>query len=561
MKLGTGALLGGMVPVFSYKNLMEGKVMKKRNWKLAAALTLAAALALGGCSSGADVAESSAGETQNAETQQEAGAEEADTSGGEITKDDIIIASKSDIKTLDPMGTNDTTSSVAHRHIYSRLVEINENAEVVGDLAESWEQVSDTEWKFKLREGVKFHDGTECTANDVKFSLERAKEMPRVKQYVEQIEEIVVEDDYNLTLKLNVPYAPLLSSLSHTGTSIIPEAAVTEQGEAFWENPVGTGPMKFVEWAPNDHWTLERYDEYFKGPGLAHTITMKIMPEGGARTIALETGEIDMSISVDAADVQNVEANPDLKAMQKTSISVEYLAMNCEKAPFDNPLVRQAVNYAINKNDIIDVVMEGRGTPANSVININIPGYSEDVEAYPYDVEKAKELLAEAGYADGFTTTLFASGDVRNREAQLIQAQLQEIGIQVDIQLYEWGAFLDAINNGEHEMFLSSWSNATMDPDASVFPLFHSKNFGATGNRAFYSNPEVDQMIEEAQMESDQEKRMELYKEIQQKINEDAPWVPVFYGTSCTGIRADLKGYVMHPASADHYENLHYESN
>ena len=223
--------------------------------------------------------------------------------------------------------------------------------------------------------------------------------------------------------------------------------------------------MKFVEWAPNDHWTLERYDGYFKGPGLTHTLTMRIMPEGGARTIALETGEIDVSISVDAADVQNVESNPDLAAMEKTSVSVEYLAMNCEKEPFTDPLVRQAVNYAIDKQSIIDVVMEGRGTQANSVININIPGYSEEVESYPHDVEKAKELLAEAGYPDGFSTTIYASGDVRNREAQLIQAQLLEIGINAEIELYEWGAFLDAINNGEHEMFLNSWSNATMDPD------------------------------------------------------------------------------------------------
>lgn len=527
--------------------------MRKKNWKAMTALALAAAMILGGCKGGNEEAAGTSAVTE--ETAAAGTGEDAPA----VTKDDIVLATKSDIKTLDPMGTNDTTSSVAHRHIYSRLVEINENSETVGDLAESWEQVSDTEWKFTIRQGVTFHDGTECKAGDVKFSLERAKEMPRVRQYVEQIDEIIVEDDYNLTLKLSVPYAPLLDSLSHTGTSILPEAAVTAQGDAFWENPVGTGPMKFVEWAPNDHWTLERYDGYFKGPGLTHTLTMRIMPEGGARTIALETGEIDVSISVDAADVQNVESNPDLAAMEKTSVSVEYLAMNCEKEPFTDPLVRQAVNYAIDKQSIIDVVMEGRGTQANSVININIPGYSEEVESYPHDVEKAKELLAEAGYPDGFSTTIYASGDVRNREAQLIQAQLLEIGINVEIELYEWGAFLDAINNGEHEMFLNSWSNATMDPDASTFPLFHSKNFGATGNRAFYADREVDELIEAAQTESDHEKRMELYKEVQQKINDDAPWVPIYYGTSCTGIRADLKGYVMHPAGAEHYENLHYE--
>ncbi len=486
------------------------------------------------------------------------GTDAARTDSGEVTKDDIVIAQKSDISTLDPMGTNDTTSSVLHRHVYSRLLEINEESEIVGDLAESWEQTSDTEWKFKLREGVKFHDGSELKAGDVKFSLERAKGMPRVKQFVEQIESITVEDDYHLTLHLSVPYAPLLSALSHTGTSIVPEALVTAQGDAFWENPVGSGPMKFVEWAPNDHYTLERFDDYFKGAGKTNTLTVRVMPEGGARTIALETGEIDMSVAVDAADIVNVDKSPDLTALQKTSIAVEYVAMNCEKEPFNDPRVRQAINYAIDRQPIIDVVLEGRGKAANSVINANIPGYSADIPAYETDIEKAKALLAEAGYADGFTAALFASGDVRNREAQIIQAQLLEIGVQVDIQLYEWGAFLDAINNGEHDMFLSSWSNATLDPDGSVFPLFHSRNFGATGNRAYYADEEVDAILEAAQAESDHEKRMQLYKDIQLKLHEDAPWAPIFYGTTCTGVRADLQGFVMYPAAANHYENLHY---
>ncbi|NBJ83191.1 hypothetical protein D5274_15390 [bacterium 1XD42-94] len=316
--------------------------------------------------------------------------------------------------------------------------------------------------------------------------------------------------------------------------------------------------MKFQEWAPNDHYVLERFNDYFKSAGKTNTLTVRVMPEGGARTIALETGEIDMSVAVDAADVVNVDKSPDLTALQKTSIAVEYVAMNCEKEPFNDPRVRQAINYAIDRQPIIDVVLEGRGTAANSVINANIPGYSADIPAYEADIEKAKELLAEAGYADGFTTTLFASGDVRNREAQILQAQLAEVGVKVDIQLYEWGAFLDAINNGKHDMFLSSWSNATLDADNSVFPLFHSKNFGATGNRAYYANADVDAMLEAAQVEGDNEKRMQLYKDIQLKLREDAPWAPIFYGTTCTGIRADLQGFVMHPAAANHYENLHY---
>ena len=207
----------------------------------------------------------------------------------------------------------------------------------------------------------------------------------------------------------------------------------------------------------------------------------------------------------------------------------------------------------------MDTIVEGRGTVANSYINNTIPGWTDEVEAYPYDPAKAKELLTEAGYPDGFSCQLWVNGDVRTRSAQMVQAQLAEIGITVDISTMEWGAFLDALNAGEHEMFILGWSNGTFDADGSTYQLFHSSNHGATGNRAFYSNPEVDTLIEQAQKESDNAKRMELYKEIQQKINDDAPWACLFYGTTCTGIRADLKGFVLHPSSANHYENLYYE--
>ena len=440
--------------------------MRKR--RTAAALFLAASMLLSACGSGV---QQDNGTEAAAET---AGSGTAEQTAGETAKEaaqagdgrrDIIAANSSDIQSMDPAAGVDSPSAILNKHIYNGLTKIDENKEVVGDLAESFEMVDDVTYKFKLREGVKFHNGEELKASDVKFTLERCKTMPKAMSNASAIDHVTVEGDYDLTVHLNKPYPSLQYILNDTSMKILSEKAVTEAGESYGENPVGTGPFKFKEWVPNDHWTLERYDGYFKGPGLTHTLTMRIMPEGGARTIALETGEIDVSISVDAADVQNVESNPDLAAMEKTSVSVEYLAMNCEKEPFTDPLVRQAVNYAIDKQSIIDVVMEGRGTQANSVININIPGYSEEVESYPHDVEKAKELLAEAGYPDGFSTTIYASGDVRNREAQLIQAQLLEIGINAEIELYEWGAFLDAINNGEHEMFLNSWSNATMDPD------------------------------------------------------------------------------------------------
>ena len=305
--------------------------MRKRMYGKLTALALAGAMVLSGCGqSGGNSGTSTA--DSKAETSASSGAETSSEKKPEsIGRTDIISANSSDIRSMDPQVGVDSPSATLNFHIYNGLIKIDDNREPVGDLAESFEIVDDTKYKFKLRKGVKFHNGDELKASDVKFSLERAKEMPRVKQYVEQIDSITVEDDHNLTLHLAEPYAPLLAALSHTGTSIVPEAAVTAQGDAFWENPIGTGPMQFVEWVPNDHYSLKRFDDYFKGPGKTTSLTLRIMPEGGARTIALETGEIDMSISVDATDVQNVKANKELMALEKTSVSVEYLAMNCEK--------------------------------------------------------------------------------------------------------------------------------------------------------------------------------------------------------------------------------------
>ena len=497
-----------------------------------AALAAAAVLALSACgNSGED------GSTQAAASADAGDAAAAAPTGtgegsGEVGKSDIVIAGKSDIKTLDPMGTNDTTSSIAHRHIYSRLIEIDENSEIVGDLAESWEQVSDTEWKFKIHEGVKFHDGTDCTASDVKFSLERAKEMPRVKQYVEQIDSITVEDDHNLTLHLAEPYAPLLAALSHTGTSIVPEAAVTAQGDAFWENPIGTGPMQFVEWVPNDHYSLKRFDDYFKGPGKTTSLTLRIMPEGGARTIALETGEIDMSISVDATDVQNVKANKELMALEKTSVSVEYLAMNCEKEPFNDPKVRQAINYAINKEALAKVAFSGYAFPSEGPLPQGVD-YAVKLGPWPYNPKKAKELLAEAGYPNGFETTLWSAYNhtTGQKVIQFIQQQLAQVGIKAQVQALEAGQRVEKVESHQDaatapvRLYYTGWSSSTGEADWGLRPLFAGdKTPPSMYNISYYKNPTVDADIMKALGTTDRAEKTKLYTEVQEEIWKDAPW-------------------------------------
>lgn len=538
------------------ENKREDMRMKKRTAARSMAALMGAAMVLTACGGGNTTAPTtgaySGGETQTASESAES---------GKITKTDIVVGQASDIVTLDPAGQQDTTSGVLMKHAYSTLLYVDNEGKVVPDLAESYEMKSDTEYVFKLREDACFWDGTPVTAQDVKFSLDRAKGMPKTKSNTSKIEEVTVNGDHEVTIKLTEPYAAFKTIVTQHNLSILSEKAVTEAGDSYGDvdNLLGSGPFKVTEWVPNDHYTLVRNDNYWGEMPIATSITCRVIPEGSARTIALEAGEIDVVWSVDPTDCANVESNPDVKLLSQPSTGIDYVGMNTQKEKFSDKRVRQAINYALDKQTFVDTIIEGRGLVANSYINAAIPGWTDEVEAYPYDPEKAKELLAEAGYPDGFECSIFVNGDLRTRSAQILQAQLADVGIKVDISTYEWGALLDTLNAGEHEMFLLGWSNTSFDPDGSTYQLFYSGNHGATGNRAFFSNDKVDELILSAQRESEESKRMELYKELQFVLHDESPWCPLYYKENNVGVRADLKGFTLH-AGAQHYlGNCHYE--
>lgn len=514
---------------------------------LAAAMILS--LPMAGCS-GNEENKTDAGSNASAN-----GSNAPAESGTAAKKDNFVIAMGSDLKSLDPHATNDSVSSTIQNHMFSRLVELDEKGNIQGDLAESFEYVTDTQLHIKLREGVKFHDGSEVKASDVKFSLEREKQGARTAYLVSSIDNIEVVDDYNLNINLSAVDSSLLFSLAQSGSSILPEKLVTEQGEKFFENPIGSGPLKYTEWVPNDHITLSRFDDYYAGAPKAASIVWRIIPEGSSRTIALENGEIDMLASVDAVDVSRVLENTNLETKLLDSTGVEYLGFNFNKKPFDDVRVRQAIAYGINKEDIVEVVYEGRGAAANTVLSPAIPGMNTSIEGYPYNPEKAKELLKEAGQ-ENLSFTIKTSGDARNRQAQLIQANMQEIGVNVEIELLDWGAYLESINSGDMETYIISWSNSTMDPAESLTPLFHSKNWGPTGNRMYYKNEEVDKMLDEMVGTNDAEKRMELVNKIQEQVVADCPWATLCSRKVCVAYRKGIQGIKVMPNEQHRYENM-----
>ncbi len=481
-----------------------------------------------------------------------------DAPGSSAGKKDLVLAKEADATTIDPQAGWDGNSLVVMRQMYNQLLKLDNDMNVVPDLAESYKYLSDTEVQFVLKKGVLFHNGEEMKASDVKFSIERAMNSAKVKAFAANISEVKVIDDYTVNIVTSIPYAPLMTNLCHTGNSIVSEKAVTEMGDAFSQKPVGTGPFKFVEWVSGDRIVLEKHDGYFANEVLPDSLTFRIIPEGSARTIALETGEVDMVLLVDSVDANRVESDPKLKLVETLSPKIEYISMNQKVGPLSNKLVRQAINYAVDRQAMFDVVAEGRGKITNSVMNTKIIGARNDVKTYEYNPEKAKELLAQAGYPDGFETVISISGDMRNRNAQLMQAYLQDVGIEASIENLEWATFLEKVNRGEYEIFNMSYNNTTGDPDTSLYMLFHSSVPASSGNRSYTNIPRVDELLEAGRLEIDLRNRLDIYGEIQDILAEEAVWVPLYSIAGLFGLRADLQGFDPHPLGNDVFDQLHY---
>lgn len=515
-------------------------------------LTLAMILSLTACGGGSGTTSDSTKEPVSSSS----------TTQTTSNKTDLVVAVATEAVTLDPQGGWDGASLYVLRQMYNGLVKLDNDMNIVGDLAESWEFTSDTSVTFHLKQGAQFHNGDELKADDVVFSIERAKDSAKVKSFTANIESITADDDYTVTITTSIPYAPLMSNLCHTANSIVSRKYVEEleaSGGTLSAAPMGTGPFKFVSWDSGDKIVLAGNDAYFAGDVLPTSLTFKLMAEGSARTIALETGEIDFNYSVIADDANRLADEDGVELVVTMSPKIEYVSMNQKVAPFDNQLVRQAINCAIDRESLAQVATAGYGTVTDSVMNEQINGYTDNVTHYEYNLEKAKELLEQAGYPNGFSTSILCSGNTRSTEAQIIQGTLRQIGIDVSITTLDSTTVLEQINNGDYEMFIMSYNNTTGDPDTSLYMLFNSNVPASSGNRSFTNIPEIDNLLENARLENDNSARMELYKQVQQILTEQAVWVPLYNVPNMIGMRSGLTGFAAHPLGNDVLDQLHYE--
>lgn len=485
------------------------------------------------------------------------GEKAASTEGGEAkaagAEDTLIIARLSDAESLDHQFMSTiNAASVTHGKVYEGLVGRDKSAELQPLLAESWEQLDDTTWEFKLRQGVKFHDGTEFTAEAVKATFDRLLDpevgSPRAG-VLAMVEEIKIIDDHTVQFLLSEPYSPLLSILaSHEGGIINPKA-IEEFGGDDIQKPNGTGPFKFESWTPGQVIVLTRNEEYWGTPAKVGRVEFKVVPEETTRTSMVETGEAHIAEPLSISQFAAVDASQSSEVYQSEGFGTEYITFNVEKEPFDDVKVRKAVAHAIEMDAIRKGVYNNIGGEANSLLGSKVFGYHDGLETYEYNLSEAKRLLAEAGYPDGLEVKLTT---MDNKErislAEVVQSQLKGIGIKVNIEVMEYGTFVDTTHSGDTEMIITSWRNATGDADYNQYNLMHSSSKGANGNTSFYANAEVDDLIEQARKESDSAKRIELYAKAQDIQMEEVIYIPVRVIENVAVMSKNVSGFGISPS-------------
>lgn len=525
----------------------------RRTWKKAAALSLAAVMAVtaAGCSKSGQ--EAAGGGTKAEATQ----GEQTGGNGADGYKDTLTWAQGADVTSLDPHQGKETPAVEVTDQIFDTLTVVDAaTGELKPQIAESWDQNSDTSYTFHIRKGVKFHDGSDLKAEDVKFSLERAMNSASVSYIVDFINKVDVVDDYTVTIELKAPYAPALRNLSVPFAAIVPKAVVEADEEGFKLHPIGSGPYKFVEWKQGDSVTLERFDDYYAGPAETQKLVMKVIPEASQRTIALETGEVDLAYDLLPNDLDRVRNNQELQLFEAPSLSCYYISMNMKQAPFDNQKVRDAINCAIDRQLIIDTIANGSGQPANAIIAPAVFGYYNPGE-YEYNPEKAKALLAEAGYPNGFETSIWVNeNQLRVEICQAVQAMLQDVGITCNIEVMEFGSFISKTSAGEHDMAYFGWSTSTTDADYTYYSLEDSSQQGAAGNRSFIADPEVDQLIKTGRTSTDESVRLKAYEDLAVKLKEINNNAPIYYDTITAGANAKVEGFVMDPIGYHKLEHV-----
>lgn len=542
--------------------------MKKKFWLLGFML-LVLSIFLAAC--GADKETEGNSSTPNTDNTDDGGKEETSS------KPQILVFGRGgDSVSLDPAIVTDGESFKVTQNLFETLLNFGEqDTTIQPGLAKDWSISEDgLTYTFQLQEGIKFHDGTDFNAEAVVKNVNRWKGGTEDDFYYfnsmfkaegkDIIADVKAEGDYTVVFTLSRQQAPFLKNLAMSPFGIASPTAFEAAGDKFGDEPVGTGPFKFVDWKRNDSITIEKFADYWQeGLPKLDKVIFRSIPDNSARLNDLVAGNIDLADGINPSDGATIESNAALQLIERPSMNIGYLGLTSTRKPFDNKLVRQAVNYAIDKQAIVDAFFEGRAEVAKNPMPPSISGYNDDIEAYPYDPEKAKALLAEAGY-DGTPIELWAMPVPRPympdgaKVAEVIQKNLEDVGMPAKIVTYEWATYLDKAKNGEADAFMLGWTGDNGDADNFIYTLLDEDNIGSN-NYTYFKNDEMHKLLIQAQSETDENVRNELYKQAQVIIHEEAPWVPLAHSTPLLGAKAEVKGFKAHPTGSDKLLNVSIE--
>ena len=443
----------------------------------------------------------------------------------------VTVALDQNPDTLDPRISQNAASQHIAELLFNSLVKKNDKTEIVPDLALRWEMPDPKTYVFHLRDDVRFHDGRPLTSTDVQYTfrsmLDGTVATTKAGHPYNLISSIEAPDPYTIIFKLKDVYAPFLWNLATGVIGIVQEGA----GKDFGRHLVGSGPFKLVRYVQDQDVVLERNNSYFGKKASIAGLRFRIIPEQIVTALELRKGSLDIALNVLAPDmVEVLKRDPKLKVMQSEGTNYQYIAFNLTDPVFRDVRVRQAFAYGIDREQIIKYLWRRQARPALSLLPPNNWAYNGDVRTYPYDPERARDLLREAGYEHlTFTYRTNNDNDTARLTASILQQQLREIGVNMQIQGNEFATFFADVIKGDFQVYSLRWLGANNDPD--IFnAVFHSKSVPPNGfNRGHYSNRRVDQLIEFARGTLDTEKRRQAYREIQQILAEELPYISLFY--------------------------------
>lgn len=494
------------------------------------------------------------------------GEKPAETPAGPAEKpkqDTLTVAFAIDPATMDPHAASSSPSVNALQPIYETLARYDENGQIQPLLAESWEVIDAYTTKINLRKGVKFHNGEEMKASDVLFSFKRAAGPDGVKvQYIMSAidaDNCEVVDDYTIIIKTHDEFAPLVGYLPYIGAVIVSEKEFTADAAKASGNPVGTGPFKFVEWRKNDRVIYVRNEDYWGEKPAYENLIMRTIVEANSRVIELESGNVDIAVTIPAIDIPRLENDPNVEILRNNSTQFEYYLMNTQKAPLDNVELRRAIDLAINEDDILASVYRGTAIYTPGTVTPNMKYYDDSDTEVRYNPEEAKKIIKDLGLEGATLKMVVSEAQARIDSATIIQSMLSEVGLNLDIQVFEAATVSGIIETGDFDLSISGWGAVGFpEPDNNIFGPFHSRQI-PVNNYSYYNNPEMDALLEAQRATPDGPEREKLVKDVQKLLRKDVPAVPYANIQQIAGVRSNVKGFMPTPAASHFYHKAYFE--